>query len=483
VLPAGWRVVLDPGTRRIDDGTVLVGGSPLRLLRLSPAGARFVDGLAGGGPVGATAGGQRLARRLLDAGIAHPRPDRTLLTTDDVTVVVPVRDRPDGLTATLAHLGPAGAVIVVDDGSDGEATAEVGRRAGAEVIRHDISRGPAAARNTGWRQATTDFVAFVDAECEPADGWLDSLLPHFSDPSVAAVAPRIATGTPERLPGPVAAYELARPTLDRGPMEAPVRPRSRVPFVPTAAIIVRRAALVELVGFDEAMRVGEDVDLVWRLGQAGWTVRYAPSVMVSHPSRPTVPAWLRQRFDYGTSAAPLARRHGPAVAPLSVSPWTAASWGLVGLGAPIAGTALGAASTALLAPRLRGLRHPWQESARLAGLGHLYGGRAVADAVRRAWWPLALLAALRWRRPRVGVALAIAVPSLIEWWHERPPLDPATWSLLRLVDDVVYGAGVWAGCWHERSLAALRPELTNWPGRRPAVEPAAESLAAPFIRR
>lgn len=475
--------MLDPGTRRIDDGTVLVGGAPLRLLRLSPAGARFVDGLVGGGPVGEATGGQQLVRRLLDAGIAHPRPDRSLHTTDDVTVVVPVRDRPDGLAATLAHLGPAGAVIVVDDGSGGEATAEVGMRGGAEVIRHHTSRGPAAARNTGWRLATTALVAFVDAECVPAGGWIDTLLAQFSDPSVAAVAPRITTATPTALPGPLAAYELARPSLDRGPLEAPVRPRSRVPFVPTAAIIVRRAALVEVDGFDEDLRVGEDVDLVWRLTEAGWTVRYAPSAMVSHPSRPTVPAWLRQRFDYGSSAAPLARRHGQAVAPLSVSPWTLASWGLVGLGAPISGTALGAASTALLAPRLRGLRHPWQESARLAGLGHLYGGRAVADAVRRAWWPIALLAALGWRRTRLGVALAVTVPSLIEWWHERPPLDPATWSLLRLVDDVVYGAGVWAGCWHERSLTALRPELTNWPGRRPAVEPAGEHLVAPLIRR
>ena len=71
------------------------------------------------------------------------------------------------------------------------------------------------------------------------------------------------------------------------------------------------------------------------------------------------------------------------------------------------------------------------------------------------------------RRP-----FAVAVPPLIEWWHDRPPLGPATWSLLRLVDDAAYGAGVWAGCWRERSLAALRPDLTNWPGRKPAVEAA-----------
>jgi len=446
--------------------------------------------------VGASAAGQRLVRRLLDSGMVHPRPesgtadpssgsgtadDRSeagtanprpgekCFTSGDVTVVIPVRDRPDELNLTLTHVGPTGAVIVVDDGSSGASTAEVGRSKGAVVRRHDACRGPAAARNSGWRRATTDLIAFVDAECEPSQGWIDSLLRYFSDPCVGAVAPRITTGSTAGLPWPLAAFEVARPTLDRGPMEAPVRPRSRVPFVPTTAIMVRRAALVELGGFDETMLVGEDVDLVWRLVRAGWTVRYVPSVTVSHPSRSTLRAWLRQRFDYGTSAAPLARRHGSAVAPLSVSPWTAASWGLAGAGEPLAGAAVGAVTTALLAPRLRGLHHPWWEAARLAGLGHLYGGRAVADAVRRAWWPLAVLAAIRWRRPRLALALAATVPPLVEWLHERPPLDPATWSVLRLVDDMAYGAGVWAGCWRCRSLAALRPDLTSWPGRRPAV--------------
>jgi mycofactocin glycosyltransferase len=475
VLPSSWRVVLDPGTRRIDDGSVLVGGSPLRLLRLNAAGTRFVDRLVQGGQIGSTVQGQRLVRRLLDAGIAHPRPhggDDTAPTPDDVTVVIPVRDRPRPLAATLAHLGPVGAVIVVDDGSGDDATAEVATRAGAHVLRHHIPRGPGAARNTGWRRATTPLVAFVDAECEPATGWLDILLPYFSDPVVGAAAPRITTQVDTGLlPRALAAYERARPTLDRGPAEASVRPRSRVPFVPTAAIVVRRSALVAVDGFDETMLVGEDVDLVWRLGQAGATVRYQPMASVTHPPRPTLRTWLRQRFVYGTSAAPLARRHGSAVAPLTVSAWTAASWGLIAAGAPCAGTAVAAATSALLAPRLRrGVRHPWAEAARLAGLGHLYGGLAVADAVRRAWWPIALLAAIRWRRPRLAWALTAVVPPLVEWWRERPPVDPLTWSAFRLVDDMAYGAGVWAGCWQERSLTALRPDLTNWPGRRPAVE-------------
>src|SRR5690606_1062386 len=116
-----------------------------------------------------------------------------------------------------------------------------------------------------------------------------------------------------------------------------------------------------------AMPYGEDVDLVWRLAGAGRTVRYEPAGVVRHPVRPTLAAWLRQRHDYGSSAAPLAARHGGAVAPLTVSGWSAAAWGLVLAGAPLSGVALGAATTAALVPRLRGLRHPVREALRLAG--------------------------------------------------------------------------------------------------------------------
>ncbi len=471
MLPPGFRVALDPGVRSLDAGTVLVGGAPLRLLRLTPAGVRLVDSLRAGEPVPHGVDAQRLVRRLLDAGLIHPRPAGGSVTKADVTIVIPVRDRASELESTLAGADAVAQRIAVDDGSETQATAAAGRRAGATVLRHEVSLGPAAARNTGWRAATTSIVAFLDADCEPCDGWLEVLLPHFDDPAIAAVAPRIITTETRRLPTLLAVYERAHPTLDRGPREARVRPRSTVPFVPTAAIVVRRAALEAMDGFDERMRIGEDVDFVWRLGAAGWCVRYEPAATASHSARPTVRAWLRQRFDYGTSAAPLAARHGLAVAPLAVSPWTATSWGLVGVGATRTGAAVAAVSTGLLGRRLRGsVHHPWQEAATLAGLGHLYGGRAVADAVRRAWWPVALAAA-PWSRRARRLAVMATLPLLLEWWQERPGVDPFRWLAVRLADDLAYGAGVWSGCARERSLAALRPDLTSWPGRRPAVEP------------
>jgi mycofactocin system glycosyltransferase len=496
-LPDGFRVVLDPATRWVGDGTVLVGGSPIRLLRLTPTGRALVERLAGGEPVPPSAAAKRLTRRLLDGGLAHPRPPAPA-TPPEVAVVIPVRNDADGLAATLdalAALGPpdpssggaaartrAAALVVVDDASAEPARAATTCPAPkAMLLRRTARGGPAAARNDGWRAGDEPFVAFVDANCEPDPGWLDLLLPHFADPQVAAVAPRVVPPHHPLAPRSLAAYEAVCSPLDLGVREAIVRPGSRVAYVPTATLVVRRAALEALGGFDETLTVGEDVDFVWRLAAAGWTVRYEPRALVRHPIRPRWSAWLAQRYRYGTSAAPLARRHGQAVAPAVISPWTAASWGLVASGQPLLGAAVaGYSITTLAGRRSPGEAHPSPrdagrlqrreavglpatEAVRLAGAGHLQGGLALARALRRAWPPAAVILAAVSRRSRGAVAAAVVVPGLLDWHDRRPRLDPARFVALRLADDLAYAAGVWAGCARERSVRALLPALARAP--------------------
>ena len=455
-LPAGFRIALDPGVRWTGDGAVLVGGSPIRLLRLTPAGRELVDRLAAGQAVPPADGAQRLTRRLLAAGLAHPRPPAPAGPAE-VAAVIPVRNDAAGLATTLDALARRRAhpIIVVDDASAdpvGRATAEAG--GDVTVIRRAAPGGPAAARNDGWRATGAEFIAFVDANCEPHPGWLDVLLPHFGDPAVAAVAPRITAARPAGTPAWLAAYEAVRSPLDLGPREANVRPRSPVAYVPTAALVVRRAALEALGGFDEALTVGEDVDFVWRLVAAGWTVRSEPRADVRHPMRPTAAAGLAQRYRYGTSAAPLARRHGAAVAPAVVSPWTAAAWALVAAGQPLPAAAAAGYSVATLARTLAP-----GEAVRLAGLGHLRGGVALARALRRAWPPAALLVAAASRRSRPALLAAAVAPGLLDWAQRRPRLDPVRFAALHLADDLAYAAGLWAGCRRERSFRALRPEF------------------------
>ncbi|HLH45638.1 MAG TPA: mycofactocin biosynthesis glycosyltransferase MftF [Acidimicrobiales bacterium] len=459
-VPAGSRLRLLPTTERPSPGA-LTGGSPWRMLRLTPRGDRLVDAWDAGVPVGNRAGARRLAGRLVDGGLATllPEPTPPRDAADLVDVVVPVRDDPEGLEATLAALGADVRVVVVDDGS-AERLVAAGPVAGpVEVVRHARPGGPAAARNTGWRRADREIVAFVDAGCCPPPGWLAALVGHFSDPAVAAVAPRIVTPVAARrtVRG---AYEHARGALDLGAVGGPVRPRSPIPYVPTAALLVRRSALEAVGGLDETLRTGEDVDLVWRLEAAGWRVRYDPSVRVGHPVRPSWRTWLAQRFAYGRSAAALSARHPGQLAPAVVTPPAAIAGAAVAAGHPWLGLAVAGAAAAR---DLRGRDGPLPPStvARLAAAWHLAAGRGLARALRREWGPALLAAALVSRRAR-RLAVAAALPVLAEWWRERPGVDLPRWVGVALADDLAYGAGVWAGAVRARSGACLLPA---WRGR------------------
>jgi mycofactocin system glycosyltransferase len=296
---------------------------------------------------------------------------------------------------------------------------------------------------------------------EARPGWLDRLLPHFADTTVAVVAPRVRSSA-GRAPRWLAGYEASRSTLDLARVPAAIRPGSRVPYVPTAAVVIRRDALCAIGGFDRELRVGEDVDLAWRMHRAGWRLRYEPASLVDHPSRSDLRAWARQRFTYGTSAADLAARHGRAVAPLlDISPWSALAWGSLAAGHPVAGIAVAAGAVAGLVPKLHALDDPVGEAIRIAGAGNLWAGRNIAEALRRAWWPLTAILALTWRRSRPAIAAALVVPPLLEWREAQPALDPLRYGVLRLLDDLAYGTGVWAGCIRSRSPRALAPSFAH----------------------
>jgi mycofactocin glycosyltransferase len=497
-LPPELALHIDPGAQQLPGGnetTVLLGGSPLRLLRLDARANNVFQQLAKGIAIGEVTGASspavsRLARRLLDGGLAHPRWPRPSNTADDagqtgegggcdpshdVTVVIPVKDRATELRRLLPTIGVAPQqIIVVDDGSS-DNTAELARQFGATVICTTTSTGPAAARNRGLARVTTPFVAFIDSDCTATPGWLATLAEHLCDPAVALVAPRIAAPAAHTITTETTAlgrYLQVRSPLDLGPNEAAVRARTRVAYLPAAALLGRTAVLQALGGFAEELRVGEDVDLVWRMVDAGHTVRYEPRATVIHHDPLRLGAVLRRNCSYGTSAAPLTSRHPGKVTPLAVSGWSALAWAgiatqtVVGV---VGGMATACVTAALLPRKLSMLATPVPTGLKLALRGHLSAGRLIASATTRTWLPFATSAAVVSRRARRALLAAVVVPALLEWHDHRrngsQPPNPAAYLGLRTLDDAAYCAGVWRGVLKERNAAALRPDLTSWPGR------------------
>ncbi|WP_433478704.1 mycofactocin biosynthesis glycosyltransferase MftF [Spirillospora sp. CA-142024] len=457
-LPAGFRLRPDAGLAPLEDGRVLLGGAPARIMRLTPDGADLVERWRGGAPVGPGRAAGLLARRLLEAGMMHPVPPEGATDPSDVTIVVPAYGRARQLARCLAGLGTGHPVIVVDDASpDPGPIAEAAAGAGARVIRRRVNGGPGAARNTGARAARTPFIAFVDSDCVPGPGWLAPLLAHFADPAVAAAAPRITshvTGS-----GVLARYEAECSALDMGGVPGIVRPRSAVSYVPSAALVVRRAAFG--AGFDERMRVGEDVDFVWRLAGSGAHIRYVPESVVAHQHRTRLRAWLARRHDYGTSAAPLAIRHPDELPALTMSGWSALAWGFAAAGNPVAGLAVTAGGTALLARKFSAWTdRPWPLAIRMASGGTLAAGEILGRTVIRTWWPVAVPAALAVKRLRLPLAAAAVGPAAVALRRQGgSSLGPLTWTGIRLLDELAYGLGVWRGCAAERTIAPLLPRL------------------------
>ncbi len=436
------RYRLDSSWRRPNNNTV-IAGSPLRVFRLTDAGGRLVSSAETDEVSGGTAAQLQLLDRFVDVGALHPLPGAGPFTGADVTFVVPAYNR------VPTRMGPR--EVIVDDGSNPPLA--------KARVRHETNRGPAAARNTGLDLVKTALVAFVDTDISFTDDyghteWLTPLLAHFADERVALVAPRVVGA-----PGAswLAAYEQRCSPLDLGDEAARVEAGTRVSYVPSAAMLCRTDAVRAIGGFDERLRTGEDVDLVWRLRAAGHRCRYEPTSVVLHQPRGSFAALLRQRFGFGRSAAPLAARHPGALAPARMSAWSALVWVLVVSRRPFLATAVLGGTIVALARKLRGV--PSAESARLAGLGTLAAGRQLADATTRVWWPLAVLVAMTFRRSRLPLAAALIVPAVADALRQRDT-RPMTDAPIQLLDRMAYGAGVWVGAFSERDFAALLPQIS-----------------------
>jgi mycofactocin glycosyltransferase len=203
---------------------------------------------------------------------------------------------------------------------------------------------------------------------------------------------------------------------------------------------------------------------VWRLVAAGWDVRYEPTVTMEHQGPVTVAELVSKRWFYGTTAAPLARRHPGALAPFEASAWSVLAWAAAVARRPLLTATATAAPVAILAQRLRGLvRSPVAVAARTAGGGTARAALPALGGVARTWSPLLVLGLMS-RRTRRACALALFGPAWADWARDASESDALSYVALHLADDVVYGAGVWAGCMRERTLAPLVPRVA-WRSR------------------
>jgi histidinol-phosphate phosphatase family protein len=230
----------------------------------------------------------------------------TAVTDLRYAVVVPTVGRPS-LTRLLSGLavarGPAPVeVVVVDDRlGDVEPLAldvELVASLHARVLR-GFGRGPAAARNLGWRVTTAPWVAFLDDDVELPGTWREDLVADL-----VACADDVAASQ--------ARLHVPLPT-DRRPTDWERSTAGlRTARWATADMAYRREALVAVQGFDERFprAYREDADLALRVQQAGWRLHVGART-TTHPVRPADDA-VSVRVQRGNADdALMGRLHGP----------------------------------------------------------------------------------------------------------------------------------------------------------------------------
>jgi|SoiMethySBSTD1v2_1073268.scaffolds.fasta_scaffold249184_3 glycosyltransferase involved in cell wall biosynthesis len=128
-----------------------------------------------------------------------------------LSVVVPTYKRPELLERCLAALmtqhldSTAYEIIVVDDGNDLQTRCLVDSWAkwGRPILRYISAaktNGPAAARNSGWRAAQGDIIAFTDDDCLPEPGWLLAGANAFSEGVSALGSGQVSLRLPTQIP-------------------------------------------------------------------------------------------------------------------------------------------------------------------------------------------------------------------------------------------------------------------------------------------
>ena len=243
-----------------------------------------------------------------------PDPDRSRPHLADVAVVVPVRNAEGMLAACLESIvrqGPAELIVV--DGLSTDRTVEIARSFGARILS-DEGRGLPAARSIGAQAATTRYVALVDADVILPDGSLGALLREFHDGGYTALQAGLES---ESGPG----------YWGQALAEHHRSGRSRYWFGLVATIFDRDALLAH--GFDAAFESGEDIELRWRLAQAGDKAGVSRRTIVRHRFDDT---WEFARGQFradGRGLARMVRKHRLGGARLLLLPAAAGARGVV----------------------------------------------------------------------------------------------------------------------------------------------------------
>ena len=190
---------------------------------------------------------------------------------------------------------------------------------------------------------------------------------------------------------------------------------------------------------------------------------------MAHEHRTRLRDWLGRKAFYGTSAAPLSVRHPDKTAPVVISASSLLVWLPMSMGSMtgyLASLLVAGFSTRRVARTMRNTEANHRDVALLALRGIGAAALQLSAAICRHYWPVALAGALISRRCRQAVLLAAVIDGVHDWITRRrnsdlegKPIGLGAYIVLKRLDDLAYGAGLWTGVVRERTLRPLKPQI------------------------
>lgn len=392
-----------------------------------------------------------------------------------VSIIIPVRNRPLEIEACLLSLESLQypedrlEIIVVDDAST-DHTPHVVSKFPVTLIKLNEHKHASFCRNLAASQAVGKILGFIDSDCLADPLWLNELIPAFTDPSLGAVGGAVENYSTEK---DLDRYEKVKSSLIVCNGFKRSQENDSLFYIPSCNLLVRRALFLELGGFREALSVGEDVDLCWRIQERGSCVEYRPLGRVYHRHRNRLKAFCKRRFDYGTSEPLLLQLHPKKIKRMFFPPAASLFWLLLALS-----IAIGSNLPAYLSGIVFALDCCSRYIKVKKGKNLPIGVLRIIPAVLRSyltflfhccaflsryylfWSPMAI--------PFIPLASLIIVGAhlvtgFVEYYIKKPSLNLFSFLFYFSMDQLCYQWGVWYGCFKRHCFHPVNPQISMKP--------------------
>ena len=388
-----------------------------------------------------------------------------------VSIIIPVRNRPEAIAACLESLihidyPPEKLEILVIDDNSSDRTPEVVSEFPVRLMALKEHKQASYCRNLAAREARGEILAFIDSDCLAEPLWLKELVPAFKDQSLGA-----GGGAVEAFSGDkgLDRYEEVKSSLKISSRFKRSSKEDRFFYLPSCNLLVRKTHFLKLGGFREDLFVGEDVDFCWRLQDAGCPIEYRPQGTIYHQHRNSLWPFCRRRFQYGTSEPWLQRWHSRRRKQLLFLPAESLFWiSLISAFFFLFWPLFFLSGGILLFSTLHRFAH-------LPSRNISPGFQKIMGAVFRSYlvffyhWaaffsryyllvPILIFPFL----PMISLALIglHLLNGAVEYFIKKPRLNFFSFLFYFTLDQLAYQAGVWWGCLKNRCFHPVNPVLT-----------------------